>query len=109
MTYERTRAYGQAAVFKMGAHMRKKAEILADINAGIPPGVDWLAGAKRYVEAVFERNDRAAIEKYALTKPFYTLPPYGFERGLEEAVVYQYNFTNALQLLQLPGGARERN
>jgi hypothetical protein len=41
--------------------MRKKAEVLADINAGIPPGVDWLAGAKRYVEAVFERNDRPAI------------------------------------------------
>jgi SAM-dependent methyltransferase len=86
--------------------MRKKAEVLADINAGIPPGVDWLAGAKRYVEAVFERNDRPAIERYTLTKPFYTLPPHGFERGLEEAVVYQYNFTNTLQLLQLPGGAR---
>jgi SAM-dependent methyltransferase len=37
---------------------------------------------------------------------FIRSPPHGCERGLEEAVVYQYNFTNTLQLLQLPGGAR---
>jgi hypothetical protein len=46
------------------------------------------------------------IGRYALTKPFYALPCEAVKRALEEAVHYQCNFTNALNLLKLPGGSR---
>jgi hypothetical protein len=52
------------------------------------------------------RRYSGRIERYALTKPFYALPPTGYERGLEEVVHYQFNFTNTIQLLGLPGGSR---
>jgi len=60
-----------------------------------------------YVERNFQKHTRAGIERYALTKPLNALGNGdGWERGLEEAVAYQYNFTNALATLRLPGGSK---
>lgn len=86
--------------------MTSKAELLAKINEGLPPDVDWVAGAQRYVEACFDKYNRPAIERYSLTKPLAALPPTDFARGLEEAVHYLQNFVNCLELLALPGHSR---
>jgi SAM-dependent methyltransferase len=82
-------------------------DLLDEINQDLPKGVDWKAGARRYVKAAFESSDEAVITRYALTKPMYALGKGpGSERGLEEAVRYLNNFVNMIGLLKLPGGSR---
>ena len=51
--------------------------LLAEINAEVPPGVDWRAGALRYVAAEFAKHGEAAMTRYLLSKPFGPVAPGG--------------------------------
>lgn len=84
------------------------AALLAEINAEVPPGVDWRAGALRYVAAEFAKHGREAMTRYLLSKPFAPVAPGGPGGGpaLTENVEYLLNFVHLVQLLDLPGGAR---
>jgi len=83
-------------------------ELLAEINAEVPPGVDWRAGALRYVGAEFAKHGREAMTRYLLSKPFAPVAPGGPGGGaaLVENVEYIQNFVNLIALLDLPGRAR---
>ena len=50
-------------------------ELLAEINAEVPAGVDWRAGALRYVAAEFEKHGTEAVTRYLLSKPFAPVAP----------------------------------
>lgn len=79
--------------------------LLAEINADIPFGVDWVVGAQRYVEAEINKHGREPYTHYLLTKPFGQISPGEAGRaGRLENLHYLYNFTNAFGLLDLPGG-----
>jgi SAM-dependent methyltransferase len=84
------------------------AELLAEINAEVPPGVDWRAGALRYVAAEFAKHGREAMTRYLLSKPFAPVASGGPSGGaaLVENVEYIQNFVNLIALLDLPGRAR---
>jgi SAM-dependent methyltransferase len=84
------------------------AGLLAEINAEVPPGVDWRAGALRYVSAEFAKHGTEAMTRYLLSKPFAPLAPGGPGGGaqLVEDVEYLLNFANLVALLDLPGRAR---
>ncbi len=47
--------------------------LLVDINRDLPSGVDWKAGARRYLADLFVKHDRASIELYSFIKPFVRL------------------------------------
>lgn len=83
-------------------------ELLAEINAEVPPGVDWRAGALRYVAAEFRKHGSEAMSRYLLSKPLAPVPPGGPGGGpaLVEDVEYLLNFVNMVALLDLPGRAR---
>jgi SAM-dependent methyltransferase len=80
--------------------------LLAEINADLPAGVDWTAGAQRYVMAEIAKYGREPYIRYLLAKPFALVHPGegGRASRLEDAH-YLYNFTNAFALLDLPGGS----
>ena len=83
-------------------------ELLAEINAEVPPGVDWRAGALRYVANTFEKQGKEAVTRYLLAKPLAPVAPGGPGGGpaLVEDVEYLLNFVNMVALLDLPGRAR---
>ncbi len=83
-------------------------ELLAEINAEVPPGVDWRTGALRYVEAEFRKHGAENMTRYLLAKPLAPVPPGGPGGGpaLAEDVDYLLNFVNLVALLNLPGRAR---
>ncbi|WP_343896165.1 class I SAM-dependent methyltransferase, partial [Craurococcus roseus] len=83
-------------------------ELLAEINAEVPPGVDWRGGALRYVAAEFRKHGAEAMARYLLAKPLAPVPPGGLGGGpaLVEDVEYLLNFVNLVALLDLPGRAR---
>ena len=79
--------------------------LLAEINADIPPGVDWAVGAQRYVAAEISKYGREPYTHYLLTKPFGPVGPGEAGRGARlENMHYIYNSANAFELLNLPGG-----
>jgi SAM-dependent methyltransferase len=81
--------------------------LLAEINAEIPPGVDWTAGALNYVQAEIEKHGREAYQHYLLTKPFAPVGPGEEGRAARiENLAYFNNFANAFGLLDLPGHSR---
>lgn len=83
------------------------ADLLLEINRGLPKGIDWKEGAREYVKLAFSKKNEAAITSYALTKPMYRIKAgAGSDRALEEAVQYLYNFVNTVQLLKLRPGSR---
>ena len=84
------------------------AELLAEINAEVPTGVDWRAGALRYVSAEFAKHGTEAMTRYLLSKPLAPVAPGGPGGGmaLVEDVEYLLNFVNLIALLDLPGRAR---
>jgi hypothetical protein len=49
--------------------------LLREMNADIPPGVDWTGGAQRYVAAEVIKHGLAPITNCLLTKPFGVVPP----------------------------------
>ena len=83
-------------------------DLLAEINAEVPPGVDWRAGALRYVAAEFAKHGKEAMTRYLLSKPLAPVPSGGPGGGaaLVENVEYIQNFVNLVALLDLPGRAR---
>jgi SAM-dependent methyltransferase len=84
-----------------------KAELLAEINAQVPKGIDWRGGALRYVQAEIDKHGRDCYLRYLLAKPFQLVPP-GSDGGpaLVENVAYMSNFLNTAALLNLPGGSK---
>jgi len=82
--------------------------LLAEINAEVPPGVDWRGGALRYVAAEFAKHGQEAMTRYLLSKPLSPVAPDGPGGGatLVENVEYLLNFVNLIRLLDLPGRAR---
>jgi SAM-dependent methyltransferase len=86
--------------------VRTRNDILADANRDLPRGIDWRAGARRYVEHYVEEWGRTALEHYSFGKPLAVTPQSGHQRALEENVAYLCNFVNVVQLLRLEGGAR---
>src|SRR5688572_3224693 len=85
--------------------MLTRDEFLLKVNAEIPPGVDWKAGAVRYVAHFIEAWGREAVRTYAMTKPMAAV---GVNPGpgITEFSSYIYNFANALALLKPKRGAR---
>jgi 2-polyprenyl-3-methyl-5-hydroxy-6-metoxy-1,4-benzoquinol methylase len=84
--------------------MDKKTVLLAEINADIPPGVDWHEGARRYVAAFFEKVGRPATEFYALNKPFSRLDGGGPVHT--EFVAYFDNFINMVRRVKPSAGMK---
>jgi len=85
--------------------MTDAALLLAEINRDVPPGVDWKAGARRYLADMFEKlGDRPGVELYSLIKPFAILGDTG--ANLAEATSYFYNFVNLIALLKPRSGTR---
>jgi SAM-dependent methyltransferase len=74
-----------------------KAALLLEINKDIPLGVDWSAGARRYVSAFFNKSGRAATERYSLIKPFAQIT----DETRPEIVAYFNNFVNLVHRLKL--------
>lgn len=78
--------------------------LLAEINADIPRGVDWAAGAREYVAAEIRKYGHGQYVYYALSKPFSRVEPgeAGKPARLEN-LYYLNNFVNCFALLDLPG------
>jgi hypothetical protein len=79
--------------------------LLEQINRDLPLGIDWKAGARRYLKQRVSVFD--AFAHNSMTKPMWQLQP-GSQglRELDQAVAYLSNFTNFMKLLRLPAGSR---
>jgi SAM-dependent methyltransferase len=86
--------------------MLGKDELVALMNRDIPPGVDWKAGAERYVASCFEKMGREEIERYSANKPFRLVGREDPAPAIVECVHYLHNFANALHLLKPRLGSR---
>jgi SAM-dependent methyltransferase len=85
----------------------ERATLLREINADLPSGVDWKAGAHRYVQSYFKKSSREDVERYVMSKPLGGVPTSGpIDLAIEEAAELLFNFANTLRLLRLPGGSR---
>src|SRR5262245_18645315 len=82
--------------------MRSKSELLTELNADLPAGIDWHAGAIKYLDTYFKTRPRRAIEHYALTKPLTEIAPEADEESRTEICHYIHDFTASIQLLKLP-------
>lgn len=89
----------------MWSPMRTREAILADVNAELPD-LDWAEGARRYLDAFFERYSREQIEAFTATKPLAAITPEDPDGSLAEVVSYLNHFANTIHLLKLPRGAR---
>lgn len=86
-----------------------RAALLKEINADIPKGLDWTAGALNYVAAEIAKHGREAYTRYLLSKPLAPVPTSNKKTGgapLIENCAYLTNFVNAAALLDLPGRSR---
>ena len=85
--------------------MSARDELLLQVNAAVPPDVDWKAGAQRYVQHFFDSMGRDAVRTYSMSKPLATVgeDPHP---GIVEFTHYIYNFANALALIEPKRGAR---
>jgi len=81
-------------------------KLLSRINAHLPSGVDWKAGAGTYLSQVFERDGRENVEPYLFLKPFARLRGPFSDETHQTFVDLSANFLNAIQLLQLPARSR---
>ncbi|MEB2504653.1 class I SAM-dependent methyltransferase [Burkholderia sp. BCCIQ04A] len=86
--------------------MLSKDELVAQMNREIPAGVNWKAGAERYVASCFEKMGRETIELYSANKPFGTVASDDPAPAIVECVHYLNNFANALALLKPRLGSR---
>ena len=89
----------------MPVELSAEAALLQEINAGLP-GLDWKAGARRYVQDFFDRYSREQIEAFIHTKPLAQITPEDPAGSLQEDVSYLFNFASMIKLLALPRGAR---
>ena len=78
------------------------ASILNDINADLPPDIDWKAGAIEYLESVKKNG----IGVDALSKPFWRLTPDSGQHAYEEVADLLGNFIDVFKLVNLPAGGR---
>ena len=85
--------------------MRSEQELLAEINAELPP-LDWHQGAKDYVDHFFDKFGREPIERLAFTKPLSDVTPEDPVGSITEIASYAHNFANTIELLRLNRGAR---
>ncbi len=85
--------------------MRTRESLLAEVNAELPD-YDWADGARRYLDAFFERYSREQVEAFVATKPLAAITPEDPAGSLAEVVSYLNHFSNTIHLLQLPRGAR---
>ncbi|MBD0272486.1 MAG: class I SAM-dependent methyltransferase [Acetobacteraceae bacterium] len=101
-------AAAPAALPPDAAPPQSASDLLVEINAEVPPGVDWRAGALRYVSAEFAKHGAEAMTRYLLSKPFVGVAAEGPGGGaqLVENVEYLLNFVNLIALLNLPGRSR---
>ena len=81
----------------------QRTKLLNDINKQLPPGVDWKAGARRYVQHYFEKSGKEETEYYSLTKPFSI---FGSDTATNEMLWYYYNFINLVGLIRPVIGAK---
>lgn len=77
------------------------------INLDLPEGIDWRRGALDYVSAEREKWGTETYDRYLLSKPLTPLPAGdgAWQAQLAENLYCLHNLTNALALLQLPGGS----
>ncbi|MET3665250.1 class I SAM-dependent methyltransferase [Caulobacter sp. 1776] len=85
--------------------MRTREALLADVNAELPD-YDWADGARRYLDAFFQRYSREQVEGFTATKPLAAITPEDPAGSLAEIVSYLNHFSNTIHLLQLPRGAK---
>jgi len=86
--------------------MTTESELLDQINGELAPGIDWKAGARTYVQSLYAKHGAGYIDRHALTKPFNEIPSsVNYQAYITEATHYLANFTNAVALLNLPGGS----
>ena len=89
-----------------------RSALLQEINAEIPEGVDWTAGALTYVAAEIAKHGKESYTRYLLSKPLAPIPSVGADAAttggaaLIENCAYLTNFINAVALLDLPGRSR---
>ena len=85
---------------------RPLSQLLQQINADLPPHVDWKSGAATYLQQVFDRDGRENVEPYLLHKPFARFQGDADDHSRGIFFDLLHNFSNVLQLLRLPVGAR---
>ena len=77
-----------------------KDELLRQINADLPPGRDWQAGARRYLQAQYDHYSREGIEGFVMRKPLALIPPQDGDGVRTEAVDYLRHFAEVVALLK---------
>jgi SAM-dependent methyltransferase len=94
--------------------MRTEQQLLEEINRGLPPGVDWKAGAERYVRDLVARGG-APFRHWHLTKPFLAEPLAGeplhgdaSRPAVDPDVTYHelFGFLNVVRAASPPPGGR---
>ena len=94
--------------------MRTEQQLLEEINRDLPPGVDWKAGAERYVRDLVARGG-APFRRWHLTKPFLAEPLAGeplhgdaSRPAVDPDVTYHelFGFLNVVRAASPPPGAR---
>lgn len=85
---------------------RSLEQLLSDINRQVPAGIDWKAGAETYLQQVFKRDGRENVEPYLLHKPFARLQGDPDDQSRAVFLDLLHNFSNVVQVLRLPAGAR---
>lgn len=83
--------------------MRSEVDILSDINADVPEGVNWRAGADAYVKYAFSRNGRDYTVVFSHAKPLNVSPT---PNHLQTVQWYLCDFANTVRLMALPSNAR---
>ncbi|MBV8459093.1 MAG: hypothetical protein JO122_21065, partial [Acetobacteraceae bacterium] len=58
----------------MDAGKANRDSLLKEINADLPPGLDWRAGALNYVSAEIAKHGREAYTRFLLGKPLAPIP-----------------------------------
>jgi SAM-dependent methyltransferase len=94
--------------------MRTEQQLLEEINGALPRGVDWKAGAERYVRELVARGG-PSFRQWHLTKPFLGEPLAGeplhgdaSRPAVDPYVTYHelFSFLNVLLAADPPPGAR---
>jgi SAM-dependent methyltransferase len=78
-----------------------EAELLADLNACLPPGVDWRQGAIDYLRSVHQARDHSD----GAAKPYRRLDASSPAAAYREVAELLENFVNTFTTVKLPAGA----
>jgi SAM-dependent methyltransferase len=80
--------------------------LLAEINQDVPPGIDWKAGAHRYLSDYLRKAGSEKVRSYVLAKPFVPFEVGAGDYALFEAVYYLDNLVNLIRLLKMPAESK---